>query len=91
MYPGDTSMRTMAQWPAKRRGPKRRKDYPVRDEDGTFRPSYEHYLDAKRPRGRGVKTRLCLDDIGLLKEHINSFVTCGAGTCVVCGQRYFGK
>ena len=63
----------------------------MRDNDGNFRPSYEHYLDAKRPRGRGVKTRLCSDDIGLLKEHLNSFVTCGAGTCVVCGQRCFSK
>ena len=40
-------------------------------EDGGV--AYDDYLDAKYPRGRTAQSRLCSDNLGLLKAHLNSY------------------
>ena len=49
------------------------------------------FLDAKDPGGRNNDTRLCADNLHLLKEHINSFVKVGKARCQVCGKGCFMK
>ena len=89
-YPGDKSMRSTTQLRKKLRG-QRKKDREALDigDDGRFRVSYEQYLDAKCPRGR--VSRLCSDNLVLLKEHLNSCERCSEGTCDVCGRKCYNR
>ena len=57
--------------------------------DGTKHVSYNQYLDAKHPR-RGV-TRLCSENIDLLKEHLNSMKKTNTSKCQVCERWCFSK
>ena len=84
-YPGDLSLRNATQTKKRDRGKrKRRGDALERCSDDVFRVSYGQYVDAKKPRRQ--KTRLCSDDLDLLKEHLRSFTHGTKGVCQICGK-----
>ena len=85
-YPGDRSMRNATRLSSKkrsRRGRNRMETRLEKCEDDKFRVSYRMFLDAKAPRGRS--SRLCSDNLQLLKEHLNSFEKACKGRCQMCG------
>lgn len=84
-YPGDKGLRNSTKVHRSRRG-KRKADELEVSADQTLRVSYDQYLDAKNPRGRDKKSRLCSDDLGLLKTHINSMKKLNKSSCQVCGK-----
>jgi hypothetical protein len=89
-YPGDDKMREATQQCKKRR---RGRAYEKRliealetCDDGSKRVSYDQYLAAKKPRSRAETTRLCSDNIDMLKKHINSYnFKATRAKCQVCG------
>jgi hypothetical protein len=52
------------------------------------RVSYLQYLDEKQPR-KGKESRLCLDNLTLLKKHINSMKKVHGLSCSMCGKLTF--
>ena len=82
-YPGNEKMRASTQ--TNRRKRRCRDDTLELCDDERFRVSYNHYLDKKLPRG--LKSRLCSDNLTLLKEHLHSFEKAGKGICQVCGKK----
>ena len=90
-YPGDEIMREATQQHKRRRMTKAHERRLLEAletcDDGTKRVSYNQYLDAKRPRARTQRTRLCSDNLELLKEHIQSFNLSGTrAKCQMCGE-----
>ena len=85
-YPGDAQLREATVIPRKRRGPAR---VPHDVDEGVLRVSWDKYLLAKRPPGRGVHSRLCDNNIDLLKKHLRSFVRTHKAVCNVCGNFTF--
>ena len=88
-YPGDEFLRSVTRL-SKRQRTDMRTVLDVAD-DGTKHVSYNHYLDAKHPRGKGSVSRLCGDDLDLLKAHLNSFYKTSQGKCQVCGKDVYYK
>ena len=88
-YPGDEFLRSVTRLSKKRRTDLRTA-LDVAD-DGTKHVSYNHYLDAKHPRGTRSVSRLCGDDLDLLKAHLNSFYKTSQGKCQVCGKDVYYK
>jgi hypothetical protein len=92
-YPGDNQFHSYKQLNKKQRA--RRMAALEEAKDGKRRVSYSCWSDEKFPRSRSATTRLCSDDIGLLKEHLASFKgstdKAGRGKCVVCGKMCFWK
>ena len=88
-YPGDNKMRTSTRVPRRRRGTREEREridncLAIAD-DGRFRVSFNMYVDAKMPR-RG-DSRLCSDNIQLLKKHLNSYeANKTRAACLVCGN-----
>ena len=60
-------------------------------EDGKKRFPYSHYPDTKHPWGKDTVTRLCSSDLGLIKEHLNSYVKTLKSMCHVFGKECFFK
>ncbi len=50
--------------------------------------SYLQYPDEKQPR-KGKESRLCLDNLTLLKKHINSIKKVHGASCNMCGKLTF--
>ncbi len=91
-YPGDEFVRNATKTLKKKRGKnKRLEDSLEKCEDAKFQVSYAQYLDAKRPRGKD--SRLCSNNLDLLKEHLRSFKSAnvGRGQCQVCGKTCYFK
>ena len=63
--------------------------------DGKIRVTYDVWEANKYPRCRSETSRLCSDNIALLKDHLASFKgsheKAGRGKCVVCGNRCYWK
>ena len=92
MYPGDQFCHKFTRLSqAKRQQRKKMQiDSLEKCDDDQFRVSYNHFLDAKNPRGRDKIPRLCGDDLEMLKAHLRSFETSGSrGVCQVCGRIAF--
>ena len=90
LYAGDKELRSATQSPKKRRAKGHIAEALESCNDGTFRVSFDQYLDAKRPRGGD--SRLCSDNLTLLKEHLNSFnLQSNKGKCQVCGNVTWSK
>ena len=81
-YPGDEKMRSTTIKNQERRGDNL--SSLTTCDDQVKRVSYAQYLDEKKPRGR--KSRLCSDDLLLLKEHLNSMKKSHAAKCSMCGE-----
>jgi hypothetical protein len=60
----------------------------VECDDHIKRVSYLQYLDEKQPRKR-KESRLCLDNLTLLKKHINSMKKVHGASCNMCGKLTF--
>ena len=88
-YPGDQFLRNNTRLTVARR--KRMEGALDVCADGEKRVSYNQYLDAKRPRGKGRSARLCGDNLDLLKEHLNSFEKVSRAKCQVCGKDAFWR
>ena len=58
-------------------------------DNNTKRVHYDKYLDVKIPKERLKKSRLCSDNVTLLKEHINSMVCKHKAKCHYCGKNTF--
>ena len=58
-------------------------------DNNTKRVLYDKYLDVKMPKERFKKSRLCADNLTLLKEHINSMVCKHRAKCHYCGKNTF--
>ena len=58
-------------------------------DNNTKRVHYDKYLDVKIPKERLKKSRLCSDNMTLLKEHINSMVCKHKAKCHYCGKLTF--
>mmetsp|Transcript_36628 Transcript_36628/g.44777 ORF Transcript_36628/g.44777 Transcript_36628/m.44777 type:complete len:209 (-) Transcript_36628:51-677(-) len=85
LYPGDKELRLTNQSLTKRRGKRSLEAALESCSDGAFRVSYRLYLDAKRPQGGD--SRLCSDNLTLLKRHMNSFnLQSSNGKCQICGN-----
>jgi hypothetical protein len=68
-YPGDAKMQKTTQINRKKQGID--EEALVECDDHMKRVSYLQYLDEKQPC-RGKESRFCLDNLMLLKKHINS-------------------
>ncbi len=55
----------------------------VECEDHIKRVSYSQYLDEKQPH-KGKESRLCVDNLTLLKKHINSMKKVHSASCNMC-------
>ncbi len=55
-------------------------------DNGAMRVLYNHYLDAKQLQGRSNISRLCADDLQLLKQPLASFESKTATKCVIWGK-----
>ena len=86
-YPGDAQLREATVIPRKRRGQAR---VPHDVDERVLRVGWDKYLAAKRPAGR-VTSRLCDNNMDLLKKHIRSFVRTHKGICNVCGKPTYTK
>ena len=86
-YPGDAELREATVIPRKRRGPAR---VPHDVDEGVLRVGWDKYLAAKRPGGR-VASRLCDNNMDLLKKHLRSFKRTHKAVCNVCGKFTFTR
>jgi hypothetical protein len=83
-YPGDEKMRKNTQMNKKMSGTS---DIGLIEcNDHIKRVSYLLYLDEKKQRG-GKKTRLCTENMTLLKQHLNSMKRVHLATCQMCGKK----
>jgi hypothetical protein len=82
-YPGDEKMQKATQINRKKR--RIDKEALVECDDHIKRVSYLQCLDAKQPR-KGKESGLCLDNLTLLKKHINSMKKVHGSSCKMCGK-----
>jgi hypothetical protein len=88
-YPGDEKMRGSTQTGKRYRGTNDDGVAIVTLDNNTKRVHYDKYLDMKMPNERLKKSRLCSDNMTLLKEHINSMVCKHKAKCQYCGKLTF--
>ena len=88
-YPGDEKMRGSTQTGKRYRGTNDDGVAIVTLDNNTKRVHYDKYLDMKMPKERLKKSRLCSDNMTLLKEHINSMVCKHKAKCQYCGKLTF--
>ena len=88
-YPGDEKMRASTQTGKRYRGTSEGGTAIMTLDNNTKRVHYDKYLDVKMPKERFKKSRLCADDMTLLKEHINSMVCKHRAKCHYCGKPTF--
>ncbi len=81
-YPGDANMQKATQINKKKLGIN--EEALVECDDHMKRGSYLQYLDEKQPR-KGEESRLCSDNLMLLKKHINSMKRVHGASCNMCG------
>jgi hypothetical protein len=85
-YPGDVKMQKATQINKKKQGID--EEALVECDDHMKRVSYLQYLDEKQPR-KGKDSRLCSDNLTLLKKHINSMKKVHGASCNMCGKLTF--
>jgi hypothetical protein len=85
-YPGDAKMQKATQINRKKQGID--EEALVECDDHMKRVSYSQYLDEKQPR-KGKESRLCLDNLTLLKKRINSMKKVHGASCNMCGKLTF--
>jgi hypothetical protein len=85
-YPGDAKMHKTTQINRKKQGIG--EEALVECDNHMKRVSYLQYLDKKQPR-KGKESRLCLDNLMLLKKHISSMKKVHGASCNMCGKLTF--
>jgi hypothetical protein len=85
-YPGDAKMQKATQINRKKQGID--EEALVECDDHIKRVSYLQYLDEKEPC-KGKESRLCSDNLMLLKRHINSMKKVHGASCNICGKLTF--
>jgi hypothetical protein len=92
-YPGETQFNTHTQQSKKRR--EARISALEHAKDGKARVTYDVWETNKHPHSRSETSRLCSNNIALLKEHLASFKGshdgAGRGKCPVCNKRCYWK
>ena len=83
MYPRDEKMHGVTHKNKQRRG--MNEAATIKCKDNIMRVSYEQYFLEKTPK-RGKKTRLCVNNMQLFKEHVNSMKKVHKSTCQMCGE-----
>jgi hypothetical protein len=85
-YTGDAKMQKATQINRKKLG--KDEEVLVEFDDHMKRVSYLQYLDEKQPC-KGKESRLCSDNLMLLKKHINSMKKVHGASCNMCGKLTF--
>ncbi len=83
---GDSTLQKVSQMNKRKRGMDR--DVLVECDDHIKRVSYSKYIDEKQPK-KGKKTRLCADNMNLLKKHLNSMKRVHGASCNMCEKHTF--
>jgi hypothetical protein len=85
-YTGDAKLQKATQINRKKQGID--EEALVECDNHIKRVSYLQYLDEKQPR-KGKESRLCSDNLMLLKKHINSMKGVHGASCNMCGKLPF--
>ncbi len=85
-YPGDAKLRKAT--PINRKKQRIDEEALVECDNHIKRVSYSQYLDEKQPC-KGNRSRLCSDNLTLLKKHTNSMKKVHGVSCNMCGKLTF--